>query len=296
MKEEMIRLKNSIKMNVRYSETHGTAIILLHFGTGTSHIWNGIIPFFKDSFKIIAPDLRGHGKSDKPMDGYHIDDMANDIYFLLEELGINKCHIIGSSLGAEVGVSFASAYPDKVLSLICEGALYNEFGEYGLFNGSKSEIEQEKRKNIESFLARTKPIYKSRTELIKEESKSLQAEGLWNEYFKKFIESNICETESGDFTYCNPDHASNIYVQHYFNFKFEKYYQKIKCPVLFLPSDGEWNNERIREIMFRFANFLDKYEIKNIKDSLHAYVWMQYPEIAGKIAYDFITKIEETII
>lgn len=290
MKGKFIKLRNSINIYVRDSEEEGTAILLLHFGSGNSYIWDGVIQIFKGSFRLIAPDLRGHGRSDKPKKGYHIDDMADDIYFLLKELGISKCHIIGSSLGAEVAVSFAAAHKDMVLSLVCEGALYNEFGEYGLFNGSKEEIEEEKMRRLASRLEREEPIYSSREELIESEKHSFLEAGLWNINFKKYIEKNTCKIGEDKFSNCYPLYVSNEYIKKYWEFKFEKYYQEIECPVLFMPSDQEWKDSKIKKIIYKLASFLDNYSIELINGSQHAYVWMQFPQISGKLAYEFIMR------
>lgn len=53
-----------------------------------------------------------------------VDDMANDIYLLLRKLNLEHCHIVGSSMGAEIGLSLVASHPEFVLSLICEEALY----------------------------------------------------------------------------------------------------------------------------------------------------------------------------
>jgi len=104
MTEEMIQLGH-IGLNVRYSLTDKPGILFLHFSGGNLHMWDGIVPQFNKEYSIIAPDFRGHGKSDKPATGYHIDDMAKDMYLLLKRLNVGHCHVVGSSMGAEVGLS-----------------------------------------------------------------------------------------------------------------------------------------------------------------------------------------------
>lgn len=284
----MIKLDH-IGINVRYSLNDKSAVLFLHFSGGNLNMWEGILPQFENKYSVIVPDLRGHGKSDKPLAGYHIDDMANDIYLLLEKLNVKRCHIVGSSMGAEVGLSLAASHPALVLSLICEGALCNEFGEYGLFNGTRDEI-QHRKQVMGAKLDERERVFKTKEEYIEEERGKLTQQGLWNEYFLAFLEHNLQQIQNGDFTYCYLNHVRTEYIQKYWDVKFEQYYRKIKCPVLFLPSEEEWRDEKIRSCLSAFTDLLDIYEIEHIENSIHAYVWMQFPLTAGEVAKKFINK------
>lgn len=288
--EQMIKLEH-IGLNVRYSlDCDKEVIVFLHFSSGNLNMWEGIIPQFENKYSIIAPDLRGHGKSDKPKAGYHIDDMANDIFVLLEQLSVERCHIIGSSMGAEVGLSLAASHPELVLSLICEGALYNEFGEHGLFDGSEEEIELKKEDLRAQLADRKEAVYITKEEYIKEEQAEFIKLGLWNENFLAFFENNLQQMEDGNYTYCYLNHVRTDYIQQYWDVKFEQYYIKVQCPVLFLPGEEEWADEKIRSTLHTFTSLLDIYEIELIPHSIHAYVWMQLPDIAGEVAKRFISK------
>jgi pimeloyl-ACP methyl ester carboxylesterase len=130
MKEQQVDV-NGIRLQVREYEHEGETIIFLHYGSGNLMMWQGVVPYFQDTYRLALIDLRGHGKSDSPQDGYHIDQMATDVAGVIEYLGLTGAHVVGSSLGAEVGLSLAANYPDKVVSLVCEGALYSEYGPYG---------------------------------------------------------------------------------------------------------------------------------------------------------------------
>jgi len=288
--EQMIQLKNTLKMNVHYQKAEGPTVLFLHFSGGTLQMWNGVIPLFEKEYQIVAPDIRGHGKSDKPVSGYHIDDMANDLYVLLQELNITKCHIVGSSMGAEVGLSFAAAHPEMVVSLVCEGAIYNEFGKYGLFHGSQQEIEAEKDRRRTQLGERKLPVFQTKSEYIEETAKIYREHGHGNEYFQTYIESCVVETEEGTFTNHFTNYVRTEYIEKYWELRFEDYYKKVRCPVLFLPSEKEWENEKIRESLKAFASFLESYEIVHIKDSAHAFVWMDQPLVAGEAVKNFIRK------
>ncbi|WP_157951002.1 alpha/beta fold hydrolase [Peribacillus acanthi] len=288
MIETKVILKNSIGINVKDSIDPKPVILFLHFSGGTSDMWHGVFPLFENDYRVIAPDFRGHGKSDKPATGYHIDDMAQDMYLLLNELDIQQCHIIGSSLGAEVGVSLAATHPEKVLSLVCEGALYNEFGEYGLFNGSANEIEDRKLKLSIQLSERKLPLCNTVSEYIEQQKPSFLQQGLWNEHFVTFLKSTIQVADDGLYTSHYQNFVRSEYIQKYWDIKFEEYYSKVECPILFLPSEEEWENERIRHSLNAFASLIGSYEIRLIENSVHAYVWMQLPSMAAKEVKSFI--------
>lgn len=289
MKEEILKL-GITGINVRYSLENKPVVLLLHFSGGNSYMWDGIVAQLKQEYSIIAPDFRGHGKSDKPAAGYHIDDMANDMYLLLKYFNIDKCHIIGSSMGAEVGLSLASVHPELVLSFVCEGALYNEFGEYGVFNGSLAEIEKQKEIMRGELAKREEKIFARIEDYVEAERAELMQSGIWNEYFKTFFEHNLQPLADGKFTYCYLNHVRNEYIQKYWDLKLEDYYKKVKCKILFLPSEEERQDEKICYSLSVFAGLLETYEIEYIKNSLHAYVWMQLPAEAGRVAKNFIDK------
>ncbi|MBY0010730.1 alpha/beta fold hydrolase [Paenibacillus typhae] len=290
MIEDIIQL-DQIKLNVMHSIKEGReSVLFLHFSGGNLHMWNGILPQFAERYSIIAPDFRGHGQSDKPQTGYHIDDMAEDLYLLLRELQVERCHVVGSSMGAEIGLSLAAAHPELVQSLILEGALCNEFGEHGLFNGTAEEIEQ-KKKIMEAELAeRQERVFTSKAEYVAEERAELEQECLWNEHFQPFYENSLQQLEDGRFTYCYLNHVRTEYIQKFWDSKFEEYYRQVRCPVLFLPSEAEWANERVRSSLDHFAGLVKQAEIERIADSIHAYVWLLQPAEAGQMVLQFISR------
>ncbi|WP_052380525.1 alpha/beta fold hydrolase [Paenibacillus camerounensis] len=288
MIEEIIQL-GQIGLNVMHSIQEGKETVLfLHFSGGNLHMWNGVLPQFVERYSIIAPDLRGHGKSDKPQTGYHIDDMAQDLYLLLRELQVERCHVVGSSMGAEIGLSLAAAHPELVQSLICEGALCNEFGELGLFNGTPEEIEQKKEIMRAELEERQERVFMSREEYVAEERDGLESEGLWNEHFQPFYENSLQQLGDGRYTYCYLNRVRTEYIQKFWDSKFEAYYRLVQCPVLFLPSEAEWANERVRSSLDHFAGLVKQAEIERITDSIHAYVWLLQPVEAGQTLLRFI--------
>jgi pimeloyl-ACP methyl ester carboxylesterase len=95
-------------------------LVLLHgfSGTGRAH-WHLQIPIFAERYRVILPDLRGHGKSKcqtVPPDYWEL--LASDIAALISLLGLGQVHICGFSLGSVVAQLVALDHPDLVQSLV----------------------------------------------------------------------------------------------------------------------------------------------------------------------------------
>jgi 3-oxoadipate enol-lactonase len=81
-------------------------------------MWIHQIPAFCADFPTIVPDLRGHGSSSKPDMEWSTLEMAQDVGRLLRDLGVERAHIVGCSLGGMVAQQFALEYPHATASLV----------------------------------------------------------------------------------------------------------------------------------------------------------------------------------
>ncbi|MDP1521265.1 alpha/beta hydrolase [Porticoccus litoralis] len=98
-------------------EGQGEPLILLH-GLGVSRKdWGPQIDFFSQSNRVIAPDFRGHGDSDKPDGPYSVPIHAADVISLMDVLGIPSAHIVGLSMGGMVAFQLAVDAPERLLSM-----------------------------------------------------------------------------------------------------------------------------------------------------------------------------------
>lgn len=89
---------------------------------------SGIRKALTNHYQVIAFDIRGHGKSDKPHEAaaYGVE-MVEDVRRLLDHLHIKKAHVVGYSLGGTIALKFVTMYPERCLSVVLgEGAVYNE--------------------------------------------------------------------------------------------------------------------------------------------------------------------------
>ncbi len=100
----------------------GPAILLIHGIGDNSTTWSGVQTTLAQRFTVIAPDLLGHGKSDKPRADYSVAAYANGMRDLLSVLDIERVTVVGHSLGGGVAMQFAYQFPQLVDRLILVGA------------------------------------------------------------------------------------------------------------------------------------------------------------------------------
>lgn len=100
----------------------GPAILLIHGIGDNSTTWNGVHAKLAQRFTVIAPDLLGHGQSDKPRADYSVAAYANGMRDLLSVLDIERVTIVGHSLGGGVAMQFAYQFPQLVDRLILVSA------------------------------------------------------------------------------------------------------------------------------------------------------------------------------
>ena len=115
--KEIVLLKNGQRLAyVEAGDPDGPAILLLHGYTDSSRVWSTMIPTLS-RFRLIMPDQRGHGTSEAPQCCYAVSDLAYDAHLLLAQLGIERAHVVGHSLGSIVAQEMAATYADQVAGI-----------------------------------------------------------------------------------------------------------------------------------------------------------------------------------
>ena len=157
----------SDKFNTSYylKKTNDTIPIVFIHGVGlTKEIWQPQIDFFKDN-NLLTYDLIGHGDTSLEKTQLNFKDFTEQLLNLINELNINKIHLVGFSLGSLIARHFASEYNDRLSSLTLHGSIY------------KRSLEQ-------------KRVIENRFELIKTNDLASKKMSLRRWFSEEFIKNN----------------------------------------------------------------------------------------------------------
>jgi pimeloyl-ACP methyl ester carboxylesterase len=103
-------------------------VLLIHGIVGCAEQWDQVVPLLAERYTVIAPDLLGHGHSDKPRGDYSLGAYAASVRDLLVALGHRRATVVGHSLGGGVAMQFSYEYPPfaERLVLVSSGGLGRE--------------------------------------------------------------------------------------------------------------------------------------------------------------------------
>jgi pimeloyl-ACP methyl ester carboxylesterase len=101
-------------------EDHGEGVpfILVHGFPLSSAMWTPVRTAVEHAARLITPDLRGFGASDKPLTGYAVAELAGDIVRMADALGIDRFVLGGHSMGGYVALRVAAARPERIAGLV----------------------------------------------------------------------------------------------------------------------------------------------------------------------------------
>lgn len=109
-------LVNGIRMHYQRAGA-GPPLVLLHGWPQTSYCWHRLVEPLAETYTVIAPDLRGYGRTDKPNTGYDKRTMATDVAELVHTLGFERVGVVGHDRGARIAHRWALDRPDEVSRL-----------------------------------------------------------------------------------------------------------------------------------------------------------------------------------
>jgi pimeloyl-ACP methyl ester carboxylesterase len=98
----------------------GPPLVLLHAGIVDRRMWDDVVPFLADAFRVLRYDARGFGESSHPPDGPYA--RWEDLFTVMDVAGVQRAHLVGVSQGAETALDAALAAPDRVDHLVLCGS------------------------------------------------------------------------------------------------------------------------------------------------------------------------------
>jgi pimeloyl-ACP methyl ester carboxylesterase len=121
-RKQTIKLPNGVTLAyVELGDPNGSPVLLLHGWTDNSRAWS-LLASQLMKHRLIIPDQRGHGASDKPACCYSLSAFAHDAMLLLDAKSIRRASVVGHSLGSMVGQLIAAEHPERVEKLVLMGS------------------------------------------------------------------------------------------------------------------------------------------------------------------------------
>ncbi|MCK5145325.1 alpha/beta hydrolase [bacterium] len=281
---------NGIELAVIIEGSGTEDVIFLHHGGGNLMMWQAIVPYLRDDYRFVYVDQRGHGRSDKPAKGNHIDTMAMDIIGIMDALKIEKAHVLGASLGAEVALALAAYNPQRVKSLVLEGALTSAYGPYSAGEKPESLYGEEVSDRIAHWAGIPARIWDDEEAMV--EAMKLDYGDYWNEIVEQYVRYGGQSLETGQMTEGWIKQARDDYFNYVFGYRFEEYYPIVQCPVLMLPSDAEWNDAAARQAIEKMSLLISDCKVEAVPKLMHAYGWILMPEKLAPVISDFWALID----
>lgn len=109
-----------------YTDTggNGVPVVFIHAATGSSRVWEHQVPaFVAAGYRVIAYDRRGFGRSAIDPKGVQPGTAADDLLGLVNHLGIDRFHLVGTAAGGGIALDFAFSFPERLRSLVVANAV-----------------------------------------------------------------------------------------------------------------------------------------------------------------------------
>jgi len=151
----------------------------------------GWVDALKDQYRLVPIDSRGNGQSDKPheTEAYRVRSMAEDVVAVLNDLGIDRTHYFGYSMGGIIGWGLGRHAPERVASLVIGG--------YGMDDADPSHSDPEWQQYFDLLRAGSEAIVKSFREEVEKERKTAQNPALMDSLFPLRLKvASSCDPEA----------------------------------------------------------------------------------------------------
>jgi pimeloyl-ACP methyl ester carboxylesterase len=256
-----------------YYEINGNdnsnTVVLIHPIGGNTEIWSEEISLIsKKGFRTLAYDLRGHGNSAMgEKNHFTICDLVQDLKFLVDSLHIDRCTLIGHSIGGSIASVYAAQFPENIEAII-------------IINGSAVRIPDKdlEKHHITRKLAVTVGMDGLAEQVrheSKESEKAFEDEKKWEAFKRIFIKTSVegfvAATNS---LYSMPENVNNTL-------------KNTNCKIFGIVGEGD---EVFMRLMHKTKEEIPSFELRIIKDSDH-WVIAEHPHELFKALEEFLDKI-----
>ncbi|MEX1348364.1 MAG: alpha/beta hydrolase [Desulfobacterales bacterium] len=213
---------DGVKINLAMWEGSLGPILCVHGITANCRCWDVLAEVLAPEYRVLAMDLRGRGRSEKPVKGYSLETHLRDMSALMDDLGIDRTVVMGHSLGAFIGLAFAAQYPERVdrLILVDGGGDLSKNQMDNVFNGIKPALDRLTKvfPSAEAYLAAMK------------QAPYIQP---WSTEIEGYYRYEIESTEGGVRTNIHPSHIAEE-AKNIRQVNCAAFYSQVQCPALVL--------------------------------------------------------------
>jgi pimeloyl-ACP methyl ester carboxylesterase len=215
---------NGLKLFYRDTGSNNQSMLCLHGRWGRGETWTDFMMRYRDQYRIIAPDQRGHGLSDRPVARYAAQDLARDAYELIKELECGPTIVVGHSMGGTVAAYLAALYPQEVRGV----AILDQSAEGP---GSVSDLPPDKVPAVDELTAEWPTPYPTYEEAAQHLSEQFSGAGR-----RYFLESLVETVEGYDFLFSR--YAMSAIAE--YRQQWHHILPRIQCPVLLVRAANSW--------------------------------------------------------
>ncbi|MBI4494968.1 MAG: alpha/beta hydrolase [Chloroflexi bacterium] len=268
-------------LRLAYSEWpgQGRPLVLLHGLASNRHIWDLVAPHLAPRFRVLAPDQRGHGESDKPDQGYDVATPAADLECFLQAAGVEQPVLVGHSWGAGVALVYAATRPEAVAALV-------------LVDGGFADLQATDRswEQVERELAPPQLAGMARPEFLAR-VRSGPLGGLWSPTVEAIVLANFQVDPQDRISPRLTRERHMQLVRALWELRPSELWPRLRCPTLLLPARRQPENEREAAFLERKAagvaaaeRLIPRAAVHWMDDTIHDIPLQRPEELARAIA------------
>ena len=181
--------------------------------------------------------------------------MAKDVLGVMQHLKLEPSHIIGSSMGAMVGLSLGANYPESVRSLILESDMISNYGAFSLNNRSDDEYEADKKATLTGIGYRVVKTFPS-VDVIVEHTWS--KDEVRNSAMEAVIRHGVYEISEGQYTTEPSNSLLGAVVSNTLKYRYEDYFSKITNPLIVLGGEKDFPGKKVKFAQKKHINLAEQ--------------------------------------